>query len=204
MGIWEKYLFPRLLDRAMRQLGDLRDEALSPCHGNVLEIGFGTGLNLRHYPEAVRSLAAIDPMDALQEKVAQRIERAPFPVERLNVAADGSLPFGAEQFDCVVTTWTLCSIAESVPVLEEVRRVLRPGGRFVFIEHGLSDDERTARRQQRLSPLWSKVAGGCRLDRPIDQLVTKAGLELTALDRFRQPDAPRIFAEMYRGIATPG
>lgn len=203
MRLWRHGVFPRLLDLSMGRLDELRLEALAPAHGDVLEIGFGTGRNLGHYPAAVRRLVALDPLPVLGARVGARIERAPFPVEHVPDAAGSVLPFEEERFDCVVTTWTLCSIPEAPALLADVRRVLKPGGRYVFIEHGRSDDERTARWQARLNPIHARLTGGCHLDRPIDEWVRKSGLELTALDRFRYR-GPRIFAEMYRGHARRG
>jgi ubiquinone/menaquinone biosynthesis C-methylase UbiE len=200
MTLWDRWVLPHLIEWGMRSVEDLRAEALAQVHGEVLEIGFGTGLNLPHYPAAVRSLVALDPLDALRDRVDARIERAPFPVERVARRAEARLPFDAGRFDCVVTTWTLCSIADGVAVLEDARRVLKSGGLYAFIEHGRSDDPRTARWQVRLTPIHSRVAGGCRLDRPIDEIVRKSGLALERLDRF-VAKGPRIFSEMYRGVA---
>ena len=137
MGLYARHLFPRLMDWALRRMGDVRRETLATAHGDVLEVGFGTGLNLRHYPSAVRSLTALDPLDALRDRVEARIAAAAFPVERAHLDASGTLPFPSDHFDCVVTTWTLCSIPDAVAALEEMRRVVRPGGRYLFVEHGL-------------------------------------------------------------------
>jgi SAM-dependent methyltransferase len=160
MGLRET-IRPRLQDWAMRQLDDLRPEALAPARGEVLEVGFGTGLNLRHYGAEVRSLTGLDPMrtDGVA-LVAERISRAPFPVTRAALRADTTLPFDAGRFDCVVTTWTLCSIPDPLAALAEMHRVLRAGGRYVFIEHGRSERERTARWQDRLNPAWRRIADG--------------------------------------------
>jgi SAM-dependent methyltransferase len=203
VSLWERFVVPRLIDYGCGQLAELRVRALAPVHGDVLEIGFGTGLNLPHYPAAVRSVVGLDPLDGLRERVDERIARARFPVERVIAAAGAALPFDAGRFDCVVTTWTLCSIPDPVPALADARRVLKPGGRLVFVEHGRSDDPRTARRQARLTPVWRRIAGGCRLDRPIDELVRKSGFALDHLDRFRV-EGPRILCEMYSGVASAG
>lgn len=201
MSLWGRLVVPRLIECGCGQLSELRVRALAPVHGDVLEIGFGTGLNLPHYPAAVRSVVGLDPLDALRERIDARIAHAGFPVERVVAPAGASLPFDAGRFDCVVTTWTLCSIPDPVPVLADARRVLKPGGHFVFVEHGRSDDARTARWQARVTPVWRRIAGGCRLDRPIDELVRKSGLALDHLDRFRV-EGPRILSEMYAGVAS--
>jgi SAM-dependent methyltransferase len=203
MGLWTRNVFPRLMDLSMRgdQIGRLRAEALAEATGDVLEIGFGTALNLPHYPPAVGALTGLDPLGALANRVAARVARAPFPVRRVQRSADARLPFEAASFDTVVTTWTLCSIPDAVAALQEMHRVLRPGGRYLFLEHGLSDDPGTARWQHRLEPLHGRIAGGCRLTRRIDALVAAGGFEIDSMRRFCVAGGPRIFAEMYAGSA---
>ncbi|MHC4788976.1 MAG: class I SAM-dependent methyltransferase [Planctomycetota bacterium] len=186
----------------MRGLGDLRGPALERAHGAVLEVGFGTGLNLRYYPSAVRFLAALDPLQGVPDRVQRRIARASFPVERFELAVGDELPFEDERFDCVVTTWSLCSIERPLAALAEMRRVLRRGGLYLLLEHGRSNDPRTARWQRRLNPLHKRIAGGCELVRPIDRLVEQAGFGIEKLDRFVHDRGPRIFNEMYRAVAT--
>jgi ubiquinone/menaquinone biosynthesis C-methylase UbiE len=201
--IYEKRVFPYLLEMGMRRMADLRPAALSQATGEVLEIGFGTGLNLPHYPESVRSLAAIDPMDALPERVQERIDAVRFPVERQALRADGALPFDAGRFDTVSVTWTLCTIPEVEVALAEMRRVIKPDGRLLFIEHGRSDDAGVARWQDRLNPLQRFLACGCNLNRQIDELIDKSGFELLHLDRFVMEKTPRLLGSMYRGVARP-
>ncbi len=187
----------------MRQMEELRPGTLARAHGEVLEVGFGTGLNLPHYPSAVRRLVALDPLDALRARVEGRIARAPFPVERFALPAEGGLPFEDGRFDCIAMTWTLCSIAEPLPALQEMRRVLRPAGVLLFIEHGLSDDPSVARWQRRVAPLHRRLACGCHLDRPIDQLLRKSGFDLAELKKFELEQGPRIFTATYQGVARP-
>ena len=199
MGFYTDRVFPLLLDWTMRAVNDLRAPALAAATGDVLEVGFGTGLNLPFYPSAVRRLVALDPLRALERRVARRVAAARFPVERVALAADQRLPFDAASFDSVVTTFTLCSIPDPTVALAEMRRVLRPGGVYLFLEHGRSDDPKVARRQERWEPIQRRIAGGCHLSRPIDRLVRAAGFDVERLERFVQPHAPRILAEMYRG-----
>jgi SAM-dependent methyltransferase len=196
------WLKPRLQDRMMGFLDDLRPDTLAQASGEVLEVGFGTGRNLALYPPGVKSLVGLDPLvtDGIAA-VDARVAAARFPVARTALRADGALPFDAGRFDCVVTTWTLCSIPDADAALREMRRVLKPGGRYVFVEHGRSQRASTARWQERLNPLWSRLADGCNINRPIDALVARGGFELTALDRFRGK-GPGLFAQMYRGVAT--
>ena len=200
MGLYERYVFPHVLDFAMRGMNPLRAEALAAASGEVLEIGFGTGLNLAYYPPGVKRVHALDPADALPERVAGRIAQARFPVERHHLRADGRLPFGDASFDCVATTFTLCTIPDVPAALAEIRRVLKPGAALLFLEHGRSDSARVARIQDFLDPMWGRIAGGCHLTRRPDALVQSAGLRLDRFDRFRA-DGPAPFAEMYRGIA---
>lgn len=203
MGLYANYLFPRMLDWALGspEANEQRQLTLAQATGNVLEIGFGTGLNVRYYPASVTKLTALDSENFRPALVAQRIAKTPLLVERVQLDASGKLPFAEASFDTIVTTWTLCSIANIDAALREMKRVLKPTGAFLFCEHGRSDDERTARWQDRLNPLQKVVGCGCNMNRAIDQLIQRAGFEIVALDRFLMPPAPRIFSEMYRGVA---
>lgn len=204
MGLYAHHIFPRLMDWVMRGpvFQDERQRVLARAHGEVLEIGFGTGLNLPHYPTTVAKLVTVDPADTLPDRVAARRCAVSFPVEIVHQTAE-VLPFDAPRFDCVVSTWTLCTVPDPIAALREVRRVLKPDGLFLFTEHGRSDDPTVARWQDRLNPIQNVVACGCHLNRRIDRLVTEAGLTLTELDRFVLPGVPRIGGEMYRGAAVP-
>lgn len=193
---------PAVQDRLMNMMDDMRPETVAGAEGDVLEVGFGTGLNLRHYGTTVKSVTGLDPMVTEGiEKVDRRIADAPFPVERAALRADGELPFDTGSFDTVITTWTLCSIPEPLEALRHMHRVLKPGGRYIFIEHGRADTARTARWQDRINPIWCKLMDGCNINRPMNQLVEQGGFELTALNRFRS-SGPGIAAHMYRGVAT--
>jgi SAM-dependent methyltransferase len=201
MGLRD-WIRPRLLDWTMRKMNELRPEAIAAAEGDVLEVGFGTGLNLGFYPSAVKSVTGLDSqsVEGLPSLDA-RLERAVFPVERRTLRADTELPFDAGRFDCVVTTWTLCSIPDPQRALAEMRRVLKPGGRYAFIEHGRAPSAGTARWQDRLNPLWRCITDGCNMNRPIDRLVEQGGFHLTGLERFRH-EGPSVLAHMYRGVAT--
>ena len=201
MGLRER-LKPRIQDFAMRFMDDLRPETVAVAGGDVLEVGFGTARNLEHYGPRVVRVTGVDPMST--EGVAPidaRIARARFPVERTVLRADRELPFDSGRFDCVVTTFTLCSIPEPDAALAEMRRVLKPGGRYVFIEHGRAERDSTARWQDRLNPIWRVVMDGCNINRRMDRLVEQAGFSLASLDRFRYR-GPSVLAQMYRGVAT--
>ena len=206
MGLYSSYIFPRLLDWSLgnAMIQRQRREALAPLHGHVLEIGFGTGLNLPCYPPDVTRLTAIDNERMLPRRVADRIARAQVPVEQFQLDAGGRLPFEDEAFDGVVTTFTLCSIADVASALAEIGRVLKLEGDYVFLEHGRSDYTRVAKRQDVFNPIQKLIGRGCNMNRPIDKLVSAAGLRITKLDRYVMPDTPRMLGEMYRGIAKKG
>lgn len=202
MGFYANRLFPRLMDRVMSGLEfqRLRADLLKNVDGEVLEIGLGTGLNLACYPPQVLRLRAVDPVPLLPVRVAERRAAVAFPVEITYLSAE-RLPYEDGIFDHVVSTWTLCTIPDPVLALQEVRRVLKPTGQFLFIEHGRSDDARTAAWQDRLNPLQNVIGCGCNLNRRIDQLIREAGLRILQLDRFAMEGVPRIGGELYRGIA---
>jgi ubiquinone/menaquinone biosynthesis C-methylase UbiE len=202
MAIYRDHIFPRLLEIALggRKPMEYRRRVLTTARGQVLEIGFGTGLNLACYPETVEKLTLLDVDRLLPNRVQQRIAATPFPVEMAFLDA-ARLPFDDACFDVVVSTWTLCTIPDVASALAEVRRVLRPGGEFLFLEHGRSDDPHVARRQDRWNGVQKFVACGCNLNRPIDQLVSAAGLRIAELDRFQMPGVPKIGAAHYLGAA---
>ena len=203
MSLYSNYVFPLLLDWLLDspEFGKYRRRALTSASGEVLEIGFGTGLNLPYYPPAVKSLVVIDSQRPLPGRVRRRIEATRVPVEVKRVDAQKPLPFKDHSFDTVVTTFTLCSIEDAGAALTEMRRVLKPEGRYLFFEHGRSDDERVARLQDRLNPVERLIACGCNLNRPIDRLIRESGFELETLDRFLLPKTLRVLADIYRGIA---
>jgi ubiquinone/menaquinone biosynthesis C-methylase UbiE len=203
MGLYSKHIFPRILDWSLGNslIQKERRASLAQARGNVLEIGFGTGLNLSHYPDQVTKLTAIDPESALKDRVAKRIREARMPVERMQLDASGNLPFDNDSFDSVVTTFTLCSIADVRGALKEMLRVVKPEGSYIFLEHGRSDDPRLARRQDFFNPVQKILACGCNINRPIDRLIQEMGFSITKLDRYLLPETPRIFGEMYRGLA---
>lgn len=204
MGIYSRHIFPRLLDWSLGtpDVQEQRRLTLSAARGEVLEIGFGTGLNLPFYPATVTRLVALDSEDLLPERVPERIKASRLPVERVRLDASGKLPFEDGRFETVVTTFTLCSIADVRAALHEMRRVLRPGGAFLFCEHGRSDDARVAHWQDRLNPLQKLIGCGCNLNRPIDRLIREAGFQIVRLERFLLPPAPRLLGEIYRGAAS--
>ena len=202
MGFYEKFLFPLGMDWIMggENFREERERALASASGEVLELGFGTGLNLPHYPEAVEALFMVEPKAKLTRRVERRIAAVDIPVSRHALGAE-KLPFESDRFECVVSTWTLCTISDLAGALGETARVLKPGGKFIFLEHGRSDDERTARWQDQLNPLQRAFGCGCNMNRRIDEFILEAGFEILNLDRFLMPRTPRLQGEMYRGVA---
>jgi len=203
MGLYARFVLPWLLEFAMSrpQIMRERPQALADAAGEVLEIGFGTGLNLACYPAQVSHLTVVDPAELLPARVARRIAAAPMPVSVARLDAE-QLPFDAGRFPCVVSTWTLCTIPHASQALAEIRRVLAPGGRYLFLEHGLSQEPRIARRQNRVDRLHGCFTGGCHVNREIDRLIESAGLAIERLERFDIAGIPRYVASHYRGAAT--
>lgn len=203
MGFYARYIFPSVMHRVMsrEQISKIRATALAGVSGKVCEIGFGTGLNLPHYPPSVERLTVIDPNPGMDRRALRQLERSTIPVEKLQLNGE-SLPFESGSFDFVVSTWTLCSIPNVAGALNEVRRVLRPGGRFVFVEHGLADDPKVQRWQNRLNPLQKFFGGGCHLNRDIRALVEGQGFRITHLDTFYMEREPKFSGFQYKGVAT--
>ncbi|HEX5455368.1 MAG TPA: class I SAM-dependent methyltransferase [Stellaceae bacterium] len=204
MSATADWLLSHLLDFAMRNraLDDYRRAALAAAHGVVLEIGVGSGLNLPLYAGAVRRVVALDPSPALLRLARSRVKEAPVPVSLVQGSAE-RLPFPEATFDSLVMTWTLCSIDDPRSALIEMRRVLKPDGRLLFVEHGLSPDARVARWQRRLTPCWSRLSGGCHLDRKADDLIRAAGFRLDKVETGYMR-GPKPWTFLYRGAASGG
>lgn len=202
MGFYGDQILPRATDVIMagKQLGPIRARVAADLDGEVVEIGFGSGLNVAYYPPAVHRVRAVDPATLGRKLAAKRLAAAPAPVEF--VGLDGQhLPVDSDSVDHVLSTWTLCSIPQPERALAEIYRVLRPGGRFHFAEHGRSPDPKVARWQDRLTPIQRRVAGGCHLNRPIQTLIETSGLELATIGNYHLP-GPKAFGYMYEGVAT--
>ncbi|MDO8520015.1 MAG: class I SAM-dependent methyltransferase, partial [Deltaproteobacteria bacterium] len=170
--------------------------------GSVLEVGIGTGLNLLYYPPAVRRIHAVDVNQGMQRRALRRMKQSGMAVD-YRILDGEELPFPSENFDSVVTTFTLCSIGPIEKALLEMRRVLKPGGKFFFLEHGKSDEATVARWQNRLNSLENKIAVGCHLNRGIQDLISQAGFKMERCDRFYLKATPKPWGAFYQGIATP-
>jgi ubiquinone/menaquinone biosynthesis C-methylase UbiE len=202
MGLYGEHVLPRLIDRAcnLKVSREQRARVCAGLSGEVVEIGFGSGLNVPFYPAAVTRVAAVEPADVAWKLAGKRLGGAAAPVERSGL--DGqSLPFGDDRFDTAISTWTLCTIPDVAAALREVRRVLKPGGTLHFVEHGLAPDEPVRRWQRRLEPIQKRVFGGCHLTRPIVELLTTAGFTITELDVFYEDRAPKFLGADSLGIA---
>lgn len=204
MSFYQRHVLPRLLHLAMRQeaLLPFRRRVAGAAEGRVLEIGLGSGLNLPLYGPGVRSVIGLEPSPELLRLARERAASAPVPVELLEASAE-ALPLDDASVDTVVTTWTLCTIPDARRALGEARRVLRPGGALLFVEHGRAPEPGIARWQDRLDPLWGRVAGGCHLNRKMDDLIAGSGFRLDALANTRLP-GPRTHTYLYEGRARPG
>lgn len=208
-GLWERRVVPRLVDLSLRghDVGELREQCCAGLHGRVLEVGFGSGLNARFYPGTVTSVAAVEPSDLGWDLSERRRVRSAVPVER--VGLDGQrLEAEDSAYDCVLSTFTLCTIPDVEQALREVRRVLRTGGTFHFLEHGSGPTERVRRWQRRLEPLQKRVAGGCHLTRDIPALVQAADLSVVDPSSQYLPGPgvgkPWTYTYLGRAVAVPG
>lgn len=204
MSFYQRHVLPRLLDFAMRQKQMLpfRRRVIGAAEGTVLEIGIGSGLNLPLYGASARVVIGLEPSPELLRMARARAARASVPVELLEASAE-AVPLEDASIDSVVTTWTLCTIPDAPRALAEMRRVLKPSGNLLFVEHGRAPEPGVARWQDRLDPLWRRVAGGCHLNRKIDDLISASGFRIDALENARLP-GPRTHTFLYEGRAGKG
>ena len=203
MGVWSQQVVPRIANRTLgtAQVAEIRARVCAGLTGEVLEIGFGSGLNVPHYPAQVTRVAAVEPSDVGWRLAAERLAAAAVPVQRSGL--DGqALPFADASFDAALSTFTLCTIPDASAALREVRRVLRPSGALHFVEHGRAPDDGVHRWQRRLEPVNRRLAAGCHLARPVDELLRAAGFTITRLERYYAPGEPRAFASLYEGVAV--
>ena len=201
MGLYEKYVLPKLIETACSQkaMTKLRERYVSRASGDVLEIGIGSGLNFTHYSPEVTSITGLDPAAALTVIARERAQAIAAPVQILEVSGE-EIPAEDNRYDSLVCTWTLCSIPNVYAALREMHRVLKPGGRLYFIEHGRAPDPNIIRWQHRLEPLWKKIGGGCHLSRRADELIGDAGFDLITCATGYEP-GPKFAAFMIHGIA---
>lgn len=202
MGFYSNLILPYCIDFSMSSdnLREYRQQLLADVSGEILEIGFGTGLNLPHYPENVTKITTIEPNPGMQRLARSRIKQSRITVDYKKLNSE-NLPLADESFDSVVCTWTLCSIKLPEQAIAEVYRLLKPGGKFFFIEHGLSRDASVRFWQNTLTPIQKVIADGCHLNRQIDELVRQK-FDSVTLEQFYDSKLPSAIGYMYRGIAV--
>jgi len=202
MGIYSKYIFPRIVEFALggEKVGALRGKLLKGVQGKVLEIGFGTGLNLEYYPKRIRELHIVDPNPGMHALALRRMAKSKIKL-KAHVLAGEALPYEDSTFDSVVCTFTLCSIPKVGQALCEVRRVLKPEGKFFFLEHGLSPDPKIQKWQHRITPVNKVIGDGCHLNRDMALLLEAADLRLAELRNFYFDQFPKFIGYLYEGVA---
>lgn len=204
-SLYDRFVLPVMLKCACSSPGIMKQRAkiVPLASGRVLELGIGMGLNLALYDAGrVESVTGVDPAAELRA-LAQAAPRDPGLSVNVEDGTAEALPFDDGRFDCVVCTFTLCSVHTPSAALSEARRVLKPGGRFLFCEHGLAPDADVAKWQRRVEPIWKRIAGGCHLTRPITSAIAGAGFTVTHQDSLYIPKAPRIAGWSEWGEATP-
>jgi ubiquinone/menaquinone biosynthesis C-methylase UbiE len=203
MGIYQSRIVPHLVKWAMRnqQLEPYRQRVASGAEGRVLEIGIGSGLNLSFYPQRVGEILGLEPSERLLQMTQEAARRSRLTVRLIEGSAE-AIPIDRNSIDTVVMTWTLCSIPDAFGALSEMRRVLRPGGQLLFVEHGLAPEEKIRKWQNRLTPIWKRFTGGCHLNRPVRELIERAGFEISHMDTGYM-EGPRPMTFIYQGRARP-
>jgi len=203
MSFYDQHILPHVIDFACgdKVIMEQRQHVLAAAEGRVLEVGMGSGLNLRYYnPDKVDFVWGLEPSDGMRKKAQKNLQQSPVQVEWLGLPGE-EIPLDSHSADTVVLTFTLCTIPEWETALRQMKRVLKPGGKLLFCEHGAAPDEAVARWQNRVNPLWKKIAGGCHLNRNIPELISQAGFSIRELEADYLPKTPRIAGFRYRGFA---
>mgnify|MGYP001603574025 FL=1 len=203
MSFYEKWILPRLVDVTMRnkEATRYRSQIVPQARGTVLEIGVGSGLNLPFYGTGIEQLYGLDPSEELLAMARKKARAIAFPIDFLAHSGE-EIPLDNGCVDTVVTTWTLCTIPDPAKALKEMKRVLKPGGMLLFAEHGLAPEASIQGWQQWLNPLWSRITGGCNLNRKMDELIQVSGFQIVEL-KMEYAEGPRPMSYVYSGRAQP-
>jgi ubiquinone/menaquinone biosynthesis C-methylase UbiE len=204
MGFYENRILPKLIDVACATPPILkqREKVVPQAEGRILEVGMGSAINVPFYDASkVEMVWGLEPSEGMRRKAARRIADAPFPVEWLALPGE-EIPLDNDSADTVLLTFTLCTIPDFAKALGQMRRVLKPGGRLLFAEHGAAPDESIRRWQERLNPIWKRLAGGCHINREIPQAIEAGGFKVESLDTMYLPGTPKVAAFQYWGFAT--
>jgi ubiquinone/menaquinone biosynthesis C-methylase UbiE len=201
VGFYRKFVVPRLINLSMsnKDTARVRSQIIPAARGRVLEVGIGSGLNLPFYSSDVRELQGVDPSKELLRMASEKAGATLFPVELVSGSAE-ELPLQDQTIDTIVMTWSLCSISNPSKALDEMRRVLKPGGELIFVEHGLAPEPKVSAWQNRINRPWRAITGGCNLNRPVDRLIAAAGFSLLQLDTTYMP-GPKMLTFTYKGCA---
>ncbi|MGC8118943.1 class I SAM-dependent methyltransferase [Marinobacter sp. VGCF2001] len=204
MSFYEDRILPHIIDKACStgQVMKLRSQLVPQATGRVLEVGMGSGINLQFYnPREVDKVYGLEPSEGMRRKALPNLQKSPIHVEWLDLPGE-QIPLDDNSVDTVLLTFTLCTIPDWREALRQMKRVLRPGGNLLFLEHGESPQHGIRKWQHRITPGWRKIAGGCHLNRHIADLIREAGFEIQELDNLYMPNAPRIAGYIYKGRAT--
>lgn len=204
MSFYENRILPHVIDKAcsMGQVMKLRSQVVPRAKGRVLEVGMGSGINLEFYdPDRVEMVYGLEPSEGMRQKAQANLNRSSIKVEWLDLPGE-KIPLKDNSIDTILLTFTLCTIPDWQAALEQMKRVLKPAGELLFLEHGESPDKVTCKWQHRITPGWKKLAGGCHLNRNIAELLKQGGFEIQELENLYIPRAPKIAGYIYKGIAT--
>jgi ubiquinone/menaquinone biosynthesis C-methylase UbiE len=204
MSFYHEHVLPHFINLACgaKPITRQRQKVVPEAEGRILEVGMGSGLNIAHYnPDKVEKVWGLEPSHGMRHKARKRVAAAPFELEWLDLPGE-AIPLDDNSVDTVVLTYTLCTIPDWHTALRQMRRVLKPGGKLLFSEHGRAPEEAVQRWQDRINPYWMKVAGGCHLNRDIPRLLTEGGFEVRQMETIYMPLAPRFAGFTYWGYAA--